>query len=1064
MNKLIIHTGHYCGYYYFTNQIIKEIKQGRDEYIALLPVNRAVRIFKKQLVDAAVGSAVFDPPVFTFDRLLLDIYAKLPKARSLIGHDIFYMLTEKALNEGAQNLKYLGSRGRVTQSLVKKTAEVLQELRRFGYNGEAFSKTHHDDKIRNPLKYHDFEFLLHQIDVMLGEELIDEPYAVYSAAQQLSKSVFEGLYPGKKIIYISGYGLFSPAMYHFIQKTSQWIQVKIKLDYLSSNPSLFNHTAQVLERMKKMGARVIEEPETDILAPVLFKRTENTAKNSALNERIEIQRYDERKDELEAIAARVKKLHLRGKIPLERIALTFSNMEKYGPLVRRAFKAYGIPLNLSTGYTLSQSPLIRLFLNLLNLIISGFDFRKTLHVLNSSFISKPEIFNSDTLLRILVEYRIKNLRCGWHSALKKTLIKRNDQSPALPQKLTQIDNLDNILGCLYEMPRQLSPGEFRSAFIKMLNSLDILNWHKQETPLLARHEQEMEFRAFNRFMKWFDKFIWTTDYFYGSQKLPLAEYYSQLRSGIQNTVFNLTEWPGYGVQVMPRLEILALDYDVLFVGGLIDGEFPRASSRDVFFNDKVRAEMGLLAAEEMLDQDRFIFYQILNSAKIKTILTFPAYEATRALVPSTFLSDLQEVSEENLTVDTSDEAHPNINKLWNDSGITIQNTQFDSSADLLKKIIDIGPKEKNTILSILRRIEAAAGRVYFTEPGVYEGNLKSQKPIYTELQKRYSGKIWSASRLEEYAFCPMQFFISHLLKIEDIPELEETLSPLERGNALHKILYRFYSEINDKEQPLRYRDRLFEITREEFDKLPYDGLFWQIELRRYFGGQGIPGLLDTFLEYDQQRINETGFIPFRFELSFGYSRRCLKDKYSQKEALELGKDSRKLKIAGSIDRIDRNEQGLAAVFDYKTGSAFSINSKSIYEGLHFQLPLYMLALNKMVKDIQPVFAGIYQVKDAENCKHIPVVADKTNWPYNTRSQRVHLPNRHIINENEVQLTLDELLDHSLDQAISRVEELKRGIFRHTRFPESSACQTYCPYRRICQKNVAKLKKMSLQDE
>ena len=95
---------------------------------------------------------------------------------------------------------------------------------------------------------------------------------------------------------------------------------------------------------------------------------------------------------------------------------------------------------------------------------------------------------------------------------------------------------------------------------------------------------------------------------------------------------------------MPRLEIQALDFDVLFIGGLIDGEFPRASAKDIFFSDPVREKIGLVAAEELLDQDRFIFYCLLDSSANKVMLTYPRFEGDRALVPSTFLADLEAIA------------------------------------------------------------------------------------------------------------------------------------------------------------------------------------------------------------------------------------------------------------------------------------------------------------------------------------------------------------------------------------------------------------------------------------
>ena len=108
--------------------------------------------------------------------------------------------------------------------------------------------------------------------------------------------------------------------------------------------------------------------------------------------------------------------------------------------------------------------------------------------------------------------------------------------------------------------------------------------------------------------------------------LEAVDYYQHLSLAIENTTYNLREWSDFGVQILPRLEILSLDIDYLFIGGLVEGEFPRLFTRDIFFNDQERQQIGLNASEDLLAQDRFLFYQWLSFPVKRLILSYPQVE------------------------------------------------------------------------------------------------------------------------------------------------------------------------------------------------------------------------------------------------------------------------------------------------------------------------------------------------------------------------------------------------------------------------------------------------------
>lgn len=453
-------------------------------------------------------------------------------------------------------------------------------------------------------------------------------------------------------------------------------------------------------------------------------------------------------------------------------------------------------------------------------------------------------------------------------------------------------------------------------------------------------------------------------------------------------------------------------------------------------------------------------------------MTYPKYEGERALVTSTFISELDEIADIKFS-DLPDENYLySSNKLWEKMGLKLQQNKISEAEEAAKDLVLLSDESdgriRHDLISVLNRIGRSRQRITANGFSVFEGNLESAPSIAAELSEIYKDFGWSISSLEDYAFCPMFYYLKRKLKIEETPEFEEEMTSLERGNTVHEILFRFYSELVEKGEqnhPSKHRDRLFQIGEEVFDALPFHGFFWDLEKKRYFGVPGTKGLLDAFLEHDQDQIDQTGFAPAFLEYSFGYTGDSAAGKSSVKTTARLENEKGTIRLSGKLDRADMNSKDQILIFDYKTGSkAENIKARQILDGISFQLPFYILALQKLKPELDPVYAGYFQVKDAEKCQRIHVMADKNKINFDLGRSNASLPNKKVTDEAGNELTFDDLLEHSLATAVDKVEELKQGMFRHTMYPKQYFCESLCEYRRMCQKNVAKLKKMAGRDD
>jgi len=188
--------------------------------------------------------------------------------------------------------------------------------------------------------------------------------------------------------------------------------------------------------------------------------------------------------------------------------------------------------------------------------------------------------------------------------------------------------------------------------------------------------------------------------------------------------------------------------------------------------------------------------------------------------------------------------------------------------------------------------------------------------------------VLSASGYNSLMACPYQFYARHALHLNELDEVQQALEKKDYGEHVHAILHHFHKRYPaiggcgraEIEQALR------DISREEFRQaLEADylarawALRWEARIPAYLDWQ-------TVREREGWRWSE------------GELMRSLE--------LELD-DGRNLTLKGRIDRVDtRSDDGeeACAVLDYKTQSRAVLKKKLETPGEDVQLPVYALLL------------------------------------------------------------------------------------------------------------------------
>jgi ATP-dependent helicase/DNAse subunit B len=669
-------------------------------------------------------------------------------------------------------------------------------------------------------------------------------------------------------------------------------------------------------------------------------------------------------------------------------------------------------------------------------------------LLQSPFLNPAYRMNVGQFRQITKENRIKRFTGPWREKLKEY---ETIDSEIINEFIEKISTICKIVSHL-DTAGRLS--ELPGICLETLDRLGMLRWFERDDNHLSRFNKEREFRAYNRFYKLLNQLGQMKTF----NEISLPEFYSLLQMIIRDATYSLKEWSNYGVQVMPRLEIQSIESEILFVGGLVEGEFPRGIKSDIFFDDNERDHLGLYAVEDLLAQDRFIFFQLLSVPVKHTFLLFPENEDDTVLLPSSFIRSFREITAVDIYSEQID-----AEKLVNRS----------NAAEFLTRLIKTGlpdnelqnysawsavikEKEKQYIAQTIRSTYQKYSRTGFK---AWEGNLASNVQILDYLGKRNDTGLFSITALELYAFCPMKYFLQRLLHLpDDEEEDEEIFNAMERGSLLHKILFEFYSQLkarNQHNQPWMHDQLLQDIAHRYLDQLPYEGVIWLLEKEKILGNNDQKGLLRRFLEIEQEAIVSGTYRPEFFEFGFGLSRdRDESDDRSVSSPLQLKQGDKKIRVSGKIDRIDIDAAGNALVIDYKSGKGKNAAIKDMYAGTSLQLPVYMAAVEKLLKTYTPAGGLYYQVHDALHCQRLPAVSDLEKAPELIRRGHGKLPNKNY------SITLKELIDISIQHMFKHLENMSRGNFNHTSEPEDEGCQTYCTFRRICRKDVGKLKSIA----
>lgn len=1007
-----------------------------EELLLIVPTNRRVRSYKRELIDQSpdkTSSVINLETLGTFSsRMLLESfgtqYGELDDAAAAV-------LLQQAFAE--TDLKYFSNYGDdIPTGTLERVGNVITEYKRHGIYPE-----HLNNEIKNltgseKIKAEDINSVYRLFNNKCEELNVVQQGDVYSkiislGQKQFSKKVKE-LYPELNLIIVQGFDEFTSPEIELLELLSVTEkELFISFDYYKNNKSIFSHLDVSYNKLQQKGFREVNDT-----SPYL----NNTFHKTVREEFFKVTKNEKSKDdrlfklsalnpirEVELIAKEIKRLIIEEKKDPADICVAFNFIAEYSPLIRYVFSSYGIPFNLTDRFLLSNSPPVISLINLLEVAENNFYYKYIFRALGNSWITTG-IEDTNALIKVAANLKIISGYQNWIDSVDSILIQINESSREdedydllhkreYEKALEDIRHLNDLLEPFYA---PMSVNQFVSNFNDLIKKVNLTE------NLLKYSDENLEknVRAVSTFLNTIDEVFKLIKLEHGTRKkFPLSFYISNLKTAFEFNRYNIREKYSYGVLITTINEIRGLRFNTLFISGMVDGQIPTRYTPEIFMSGSFRKKQDFHLAEE-----RYHFYQALCTWQEKLYLTYPKQSERKEFTQSVFLKEmgkffvLNEVTEK----DFSESAYSKKELLeffGRNPDLKFEDND-EINTDYIKKAINIDDLRSKNYLAE----SPYTGFIY--------NDLSTEAK---EALKSLRDEEYSAYQLQTYAKCPFQYFAERILKLDFIEEPAEEIEAREIGTLLHKILFRFYKKLKEENVQLKNADDkifrkceklLFNIAEEEIEKLNLSELaFYESELIFGLDGNKEISILYKFLQ--TERNDSSGFVPEFFEIEFG-----------RDSGKEIKAD--KVNLRGKIDRIDIDqENNLVSVVDYKLRGK-KPPKPDVADNLALQLPLYLFAAKTIAEELVTTDlnygpAKLYSLN----------IFGKNFGPKDYTSV-----SRKKMSDDEYSEAVTNIYEQIVEESVNAVnrfiENIASGIFPLTSLEnyDQRACR-YCDYQNIC---------------
>ena len=403
-----------------------------------------------------------------------------------------------------------------------------------------------------------------------------------------------------------------------------------------------------------------------------------------------------------------------------------------------------------------------------------------------------------------------------------------------------------------------------------------------------------------------------------------------------------------------------LSFDVVFVPGLAEKLFPQKVVEDPLLRDRDRQGLrGLETSEGRIAKERLALRLAVGAAREKVVLSWPRIDLSqgRARVPSFYGLEVLRAAEGTLpafaALSRRAEQAAGARAGWpapRDPADAIDEAEHDLA--LLMRAFHLPESEARGTAAYLlstnphlKRALRVRARRWLRRWTPADGLVQPSPEALLALQAHQpAARPYSPTALQNYASCPYKFVLQavHRLSPREVPEAIDEIDPMERGALIHKVQYRLLQELAAEGafELSHAQERLDavveEVARDWEERLaPAIDRVWK---------DCVAGVKVDLREWLRRLSEEKRWKPWRFELAFGLKKDGEeRDPHSTTEPVVIDG----VQLRGSIDLVERADDGALRATDYKTGKAWAKPGTVIGGGGTLQPALYALVLEKL---------------------------------------------------------------------------------------------------------------------
>ncbi|MFA5271156.1 MAG: PD-(D/E)XK nuclease family protein [Candidatus Omnitrophota bacterium] len=570
--------------------------------------------------------------------------------------------------------------------------------------------------------------------------------------------------------------------------------------------------------------------------------------------------------------------------------------------------AFAKNINVSMGYPLKRSSVFALF----EAIFKAEETRKAgayytkdyLDVLRHPLVKNIKFSEDSSVTRILV-HKIEEVLTGKI---------KTDIGGSLFISLNAIENLDDIYraSCdtLLNMGISISIDDLRK-IIKNLHNLFFNSWDKVSnffqfsfvlsdiTDMLLEKSMASAF-SFN--LKIIERIISIKEelraLIFSNEPFALGEMCEIFLYKLKTELISFSGSPLKGLQILGLFETRSLGFKNVIVMDVNEGVLPKLKIYEPLIPREVMLSLGLNRLEKEEEIQRYQFTSLIKTANKVYII----YEENQQREKSRFVEEL----------------------IWK------KQKQFNKLQipEALRGVFNLKLNRKERITA------KTVDMVEF---------LKKQR--------------YSASRLNTYLECPLQFYYKYVLGIAPAEDLLDEPQGADVGNFIHELLDETFKKFINRKPIIdkEYKDYFWEIFNNNFSS--------SIQKRMKSDSLLLKGIIKNRMEkfLEEEAVSRIQKILYLEEEFKG----------------ELKLPGMSFDFIMKVDRIDEQEDHSLTIIDYKTGKIdktpkalkylqeIEFTRESIRENIKsFQLPLYYYFVKKQFVD-REINAELYSIRTLE---------------------------------------------------------------------------------------------------